>query len=304
MAKRDRSAVRAQVVTTLYSLDCGRRRSSPRSRTPRPRSGRTRRAGSATASARTPRRRSPRRSASRRTKRRSASWRTLSSRCSSIRPAVVDVLLEVAGKPGIARVAAVRGLIQAASAGSVDGARCRAPRHAPGRGAARARGIARQAQGSARRPQGREGELDGAGPAQVARSRDAGGAVARARDDPREDCSAWVRDAARLRQIHHGVRARGRRRRDPAGGGRTRSRGAASQPGRHPEARIALARALLLEKTHGRSQRGRDDRVTGAAAEARGRAVAAPSRGDPRGARAGGSRRPRICVGLSRPRAP
>jgi tetratricopeptide (TPR) repeat protein len=119
----DRSGVRAQVVTTLYSLDCGSpmivaalEDGSPEVRASAARGlgyGKEKKAAPKIAKALS-------------AEKNEETQRVMVSALIAIQDwpsTVVDALLEVAGKPGTARHSAVRGLIQAASSGTVDSAR-------------------------------------------------------------------------------------------------------------------------------------------------------------------------------------
>jgi tetratricopeptide (TPR) repeat protein len=123
MANKDRSAVRAQVVTTLYSLDCGSptivtaledtsadvRMSAARGL------GYTKRADAA-----------PQIAKALATEKNDEAQRVMARALYALQsypPEVVDALADVAGKPGIARDAAVRGLLHAISAGQLEGTR-------------------------------------------------------------------------------------------------------------------------------------------------------------------------------------
>jgi tetratricopeptide (TPR) repeat protein len=123
MAKKDRSAVRSQIVTTLYSLDCGSaviltaledvsadvRMSAARGL------GYTKRIDAAPQIAKAL-------AAEKNDEAQRVMARALYA-LQSYPPEVVDALADVAGKPSVARDAAVRGLVQAASVGQLDGAR-------------------------------------------------------------------------------------------------------------------------------------------------------------------------------------
>ena len=140
MSKRDRSAVRAQVVTTLYSLDC----TSPTIITALEDTSAEVRANAARGLGYCKRAdAAPLIAKALGVEKNEEAQRTMAHALVALQlypPAVVDVLFEVASKPGIARVAAVRGLIQAASGGIRRRHSLREARHASGRGPARARG--------------------------------------------------------------------------------------------------------------------------------------------------------------------
>jgi tetratricopeptide (TPR) repeat protein len=123
MSKRDRSAVRAQIVTTLYSLDCGSPAivtalgdTSADVRVNAARGlGYTKRADAAPEIAKAL-------GAEKNDEAQRAMARALFN-LQTYTPEVVDALAEVAGRASVARDAAVRALVQAASNGHLDGPR-------------------------------------------------------------------------------------------------------------------------------------------------------------------------------------
>jgi tetratricopeptide (TPR) repeat protein len=119
----DRSTVRAQAVTTLYSLDCG----SPTILTALEDASADVRSSAARGLGYGKRKdAAPRIAKALRAEKSEEAQRVMVRALNAIDswPAeVVDALLEIAGKPGAAREAAVRGLVQAASSGTVDAER-------------------------------------------------------------------------------------------------------------------------------------------------------------------------------------